>query len=57
MDKKVIKEIKESMYNKINDIDKELNFLESEYGSVIKRYKQLKEDKEDAYKTISLISH
>lgn len=57
MDKKVRKEIKESMYNKISDIDKELDFLESEYGSVIKRYEQLKKDKEDAYKTISLISH
>lgn len=57
MDKKVRKEIKESMYNKISDIDKELDFLESEYGSVIKRYKQLKKYKEDAYKTISLISH
>ena len=57
MDKKVRKEIKELMYNKISDIDKELNFLESEYGSIIKRYNQLKEDKEDAYKTISFISH
>lgn len=57
MDKKVRKEIKESMYNKISDIDKELDFLESEYGSVIKRYEQLKKDKEDTYKTISLISH
>ena len=57
MDKKVRKEIKESIYNKISDIDKELDFLESEYGSVIKRYEQLKKDKEDAYKTISLISY